>query len=116
MPTDRIVTINIQGGGTYDDAGVYQRGVDRLLRRWATLIDTSLERRFAIGGTIEYKNVLYRVRYFQDLADADIRITFLYDDAGIIYTLNTITEVTGRDGNIRRRWLELDCVRREPQL
>ena len=114
MPTDRIVTINIQAAGDYNDAGVFVPGADVLHRRWATLIDNSLERQLMGGGTRATDNVLYRTRYFAALAAADIRTTFLSEDNGPRYIINEITEVTGRDGNVRRRWLELECLRPDP--
>lgn len=111
MPTDRLVTVNVQGIGDYDAAGVYHPGPDRFFRRWATLVDTSLERTLRLGGTRAEESALYRVRYFPELAGADVRLTFLTEDDGDNYRVTNITEPTGRDGRTRRRWLEVDCIR-----
>ena len=116
MPTDRLVTINIQGIGDYDAAGIYIPGADMFVRRWATLVDTSLERSLTLGqgGARAEEQALYRTRYFKELAGADVRIVFLIEDDGDRYRVTRITEVTGRDGNTRRRWLEVDCIRADP--
>ena len=113
MPTDRLVTINLQELGDYSGAGIYVDGPDVLYRRWATLIDTSVERSLTLGqgGSRAQETALYRVRYFKALASADVRITFLQEDDGDRYRVTRITEQTGRDGRVRRKWLELDCVR-----
>ena len=114
MPTDRMVTINIQEFGTYNAAGNYQDGADGLHRRWVTLVDTSLERQIIPGGARAEADAVYRTRYFRALAEADIRITYLIEDDGDRYSIESIKEVTGRDGNVRRRWLELECLRPDP--
>ena len=111
MPTDRLVTINLQAIGDHNAAGIYIPGADMRQRRWATLIDTSVERLIRIGGARAEETALYRIRYYKALAGADVRLTFLTEDDGDRYRVATITEVTGRDGNVRRRWLELDCIR-----
>ena len=113
MPTDRMVTVNIQSLGVYNAAGIYIAGADNLNRRWATLIDTSVDRTLHLGqgGSRAEETALYRVRYFKELASADVRITFLTEDDGDRYRVTRITEQTGRDGNTRRRWLEIDCIR-----
>ena len=116
MPTDRLVTINIQGIGDYNAAGIYIPGADMFMRRWATLVDTSLERSLTLGqgGARAEEQALYRTRYFKELAGADVRIVFLTEDDGDRYRVTRITEVTGRDGNTRRKWLEVDCIRADP--
>ena len=113
MPTDRIVTVQLQSPGTYNDAGAFIPGVETDYRRWATLVDTSVERqlRAGQGGSRAEESALYRVRYFRALAGANVRTTFLTEDDGDRYRVTRITEQTGRDGNQRRRWLELDCIR-----
>ena len=45
------------------------------------------------------------------LASANVLTTFLIEADGDRYTVTNISEATGRDGNVRRRWLELDCIR-----
>ena len=114
MPTDRIVIINIQGFGTYDDAGVYHDGPDNLYRRWATLIDTSITSVIIPGGERAEVDAAYRVHYFKALANADVRITTLTDADGHFFDVQKIIEPTGRDGNTRRRWLEVECLRPDP--
>lgn len=111
MPTDRLVTLNLQAIGDYNAAGIYIPGADMKYRRWATLVDTSIERLLRVGGARAEETALYRVRYFKELAGADVRITYLTEDDGDRYRVGAITEATGRDGNVRRRWLELDCIR-----
>lgn len=113
MPTDRLITINLQELGDYNAAGIYIDGADMLMRRWATLIDTSIDRALTLGqgGSRAEETALYRVRYFKALAGADVRVTFLTEDDGDRYRVTRITEVTGRDGRVRRKWLELDCIR-----
>ena len=113
MPTDRLITLNLMELGDYSGAGIYIPGADVLYRRWATLIDTSVDRSLTLGqgGSRAQETALYRTRYFKELASADVRITFLTEDDGDRYRVTRISEVTGRDGNTRRRWLELDCIR-----
>ena len=113
MPTDRLATINVQAIGDYNAAGIYIPGDDMFMRRWVTLVDTSVERTLTLGGggSRAEEQALYRTRYTKDLAGADVRIVFLTEDDGDRYRVTKISEVTGRDGNVRRRWLELDCTR-----
>ena len=115
MPTDRIITINLQAFGTYDDAGIYQPGADMLRRTWATLLDTTLFRYIIPAGARAEEDAIYRVRYFRELASADVRIVFVTEDDGDFYRVNRIEEVTGRDGKTRRRWLDISCIRPDPQ-
>lgn len=115
MPTDRVITVGIQQPGDYNQAGQFVPGVEAEYRRWATLIDTSLERLIQQGGSRGEEDALYRVRYFRALAEADVRITFVTEADGDRYTVSGIEEVTGRDGNTRRRWLELTCIRADTE-
>ena len=113
MPVDRLVTVEIQEPGDYNQAGQFVEGTKTLYRRWATLVDTTVDRtlRLGEGGSRAEESALYRVRYFLDLASANVLTTFLIEADGDRYTITNISEATGRDGNTRRRWLELDCLR-----
>ena len=113
MPLDRLVTIDIQGTGDTNAAGQYIAGPDTSYRRWATLVDTSISRTLEVGGLRAEEDALYRVRYFPELAGADVRLTFVTEDDGDNYRVTNITEPTGRDGNTRRRWLEIQCIRQD---
>ena len=64
MPTDRVITVGIQQPGTYNDAGQFVDGTESEYRRWATLVDTSLERLILQGGSRGEEDALYRVRLF----------------------------------------------------
>ena len=113
MPVDRIVIIGIQQPASYNDAGQFVDGVEIEYRRFATLVDTTVDRtlRLGEGGSRAEESALYRVRYFAALAGANVRTLFLTEADGDRYTVTNISEATGRDGNTRRRWLELDCIR-----
>ena len=113
MPMDRLVTVVIQAIGDYDASGQYIAGPDRFYRRWATLIDTSISRYLSIGGSRAEEDAAYRMRYFPELAAGDVRIAFLVEDDGDSYKIISISEPTGRDGNTRRRWLEVQCIRQD---
>ena len=111
MPIDRLLTVTITGEGDFNQAGQYVEGTPTDYRRWASLVDTSVERLLLQGGTRGESDVVFRVRYFDALATAVITRVTVTDADGGIFTVNTISEVTGRDARTRRRWLELECIR-----
>ena len=111
MPIDRLITVTITGPSDYNQAGQFVPGTATAYRRWASLVDTSVERLLLQGGSRGEEDAIFRVRYFKDLADAAIGNVTVVDADGFSFTVSGISEVTGRDARTRRRWLEVECIR-----
>ena len=111
MPVDRLITVSITGASGYNQAGQFVPGTPTAYRRWAGLIDTSLERQLESGGTRGEADAVYRVRWFDALATAAMTTLTVTDADGATYTVTGVSEATGRDARTRRRWLEIECTR-----
>ena len=111
MPTDRVITIQVQELGDYNPAGVYQDGPSVDYTVWASLLDTSVTRVLEAGGARGDVDRAYRVRWFSALAVSRPSFVVITDHDGLRYTVTAIEEQTGRNAQIRRRWLELECSR-----
>ena len=115
MPLDRRITLQIFGEGDYDEAGRFQEGVQVDHHVWATLLDTSLTRTLGQSGARGEEDAIYRVRYFAELAALPFARVKVQEADGDLYLVQKISEATGRFGDLRRRWLELECIRADTQ-
>ena len=112
MPVDRLVTIAVDRTGGFNPAGVFVPDADPLvIRRWASVIDLSVERTLEAGGARGDAQRIYRVRWTQDLASSRLARLRVWDEYGASYTVTRREEVTGRNQQTRRRWLDMECTR-----
>ena len=105
---DRLITLAVQGESVRDDSGVTQPGPEVFNGKiWAELragvgelnIATNL---FRLAG-----DRTFRIRYRQDIALGHLNRFKITDDLGIEYNLSRVILVD------RRRYLDLDCARRQ---
>ena len=111
MPLDRPITIGIRGPDDFNDAGQHVPGVVVEYPAWATPIDISVQRNLEAGGARLASDRVLRVRWFEELALAPVTSIELTDELALAYTVTKVSEYVGRFGEIRRRWLDIECSR-----
>ena len=116
MPLDRLITVRQYRGGYRLPNGEYFQPPPRVKRIYATLIanpDTSLPEQ---GARREDAERTWRIRWnseFNVVSVSQIRVEDgTVDDAGhaVEWQVKTIKEHAGRDGDIRRRWMDIYAV------
>ena len=111
MPVDRLLTIGLDTEGSYSRFGEFEPGPLTVLRKWATIIDTSVTRTIDSGGARGDADLVVRLRYTSGLMESPISRMSAWDEDGASYTVSRRDEETGRDGRTRRRWVELELSR-----
>ena len=109
MPTDRLITVTLTTEGMRNQVGVYVPGAVTTVRTWATRMDKSQEDKEQEGGILDVTRRNWRIRWDSRLADMPISQMAIVDGPTTFNVLNMI-EVTGRRGELRRRWLEIEGV------
>ena len=109
MPTDRLITVTLTTEGMRNQVGVYVPGTVTTVRTWATRMDKSQEDIEQEGGIADSTRRDWRIRWDSRLADRPISQMAIVDGPTTFNVLNMI-EVTGRRGELRRRWLEIEGV------
>lgn len=113
MPLDREITITYEGRGHYDD-GNYISGVKALLPVWAGREDKSLIQVIERGGKRTEAMRTYRIRWLPELRFAHADQLHVNDGSRdtqgnvVVWYVMNITEVTGRNMNERRRFMDLE--------
>ena len=120
MPLDRKITIEYRLFATNDESGEADQIVQATYRVYATVFPKSQQETVDEGGQLTSRNRDYRIRFIKALEN--VRPTELYVDAGeitevrvgvfepIIYVGTNLREDTGRNGEVRRRWMVLNCT------
>ena len=111
MALDRPIIIGIRGPSDFNDAGQHIPGVLTEYPAWASPIDISVSRNLEVGGARLESDRVLRVRWFEELALAPVTSIELTDELALAYTVTKVSEYVGRFGEIRRRWLDLECSR-----
>ena len=116
MPLDREITISRQEPGTRNDFGEFVPGDLRRFTMWATLNDLSLTDDPRTEGQLTVALREYTVRWFDILSVTNSQQLTVQDGSVdpnlttnrlISWSVDDIIELTGRDGNTRRRWVKL---------
>ena len=111
MPLDRPITIGVRGPDDFNQAGQLVPGVLVEYPVFATALDISVQRVLETGGARLDSDRVFRVRYFEELALAPVTSIELTDELALSYTVTNVSEYVGRFGDLRRRWLDLECSR-----
>ena len=114
MPLDRRITIKVTTPGMRNEFGEFVPGQTLMLPVWVTRLDSRDTFSFDGGsGLAEVaRRRVYRVRWRSDIAGADpTNVTVTPDDGGDSIQTESIAEFSGRDGDIRRRWLDVTLKR-----
>ena len=115
MPLDRPIVVGIRGMDDYNDAGQFVPGAVTQYTAGATPVEISTLRNLdgpARGGGARLQaDRFFRVRWFPELAVAPPTSVSVTDELGLSYTVTRIEEFVGRYGDVRHRWLDLDCTR-----
>ena len=116
MPLDREITISRQEPGDRNQYGEYVPGPVRRFTMWATLNDLSLTDDPRPEGQLTVALREYTVRWFDILSVTNSQQLTVQDGSVdpnlttnrlISWSVDDIIELTGRDGNTRRRWVKL---------
>ena len=120
MPLDRKITITQRRFEVRDESGETEANIVATYRVYATLFPKSQLQTATEGGQLTARNRSYRIRFIRALES--VRPSLLTVDAGeinqpfddvfepIIYACTNKYEDTGRNGEIRRRWMVLECT------
>lgn len=120
MPLDRRITITQYVSEPRDEHGETDRVIVATYRVYATVYPKSQLQQALELGQVTSRNRNYRIRYIRAL-DV-VRPSLLTVDAGeideviegsfepLIYFCSNKYEDTGRNGDIRRRWMVLECT------
>ena len=111
MPLDRPITVGIPSPGDFNDMGIYEPGAVVDYPVFATALDISVLRQLESGGARLDSDRVFRVRWFRELAVAPVTGLALTDELALTYTVTRVEEYVGRFGDIRRRWLDIECSR-----
>ena len=116
MPLDRLIRVISEAPGTRNQYGESVPGAVTRRLLWATRMDRTLTDIAEEGGQRTEGRRDYRIRWIPDLRhQLSVHLSLMdgtLDDAGedVIWTIDNIVEVTGRDGNTRRRFLDFQCT------
>ena len=118
MALDRPATIRIYAEGLRDSAGRYIPGPATDYRVWLTRTETTGSRLLESDGTREEVIGVWRLRWFRDLADADLGLDHELLVDGSTWVITAIREVDNRDQRSdvsravrdRRRWLAIEAT------
>ena len=111
MPLDRPITIGVRGEDGFNQAGQFVPGAVTEYPIFATAIDISVERVLMTGGARLDSDRVFRVRWFEELALAPVTSVSVTDELALSYTVTNVSEYVGRYGDLRRRWLDIECTR-----
>ena len=111
MPLDRPITIGIRGPSDTNAAGQFVPGALTDYPVFATALDISVQRVLETGGARLDSDRVFRVRWFEELALAPVTSLELADELALQYRVTNVSEYVGRFGDLRRRWLDLECSR-----
>ena len=111
MPLDRPITIGVRGEDDFNQAGQLVPGETVNYPVFATAIDISVERVLMTGGARLDSDRVFRVRWFEELALAPVTSVSVTDELALSYTVTNVSEYVGRYGDLRRRWLDIECTR-----
>ena len=113
MPLDRPATLRLMTAGSRNEFGEYLEGAVTEYRVWLTRVDAPVDRDVTLEGTRVVTPGRFRLRWLQELADFDVRLTgeLLFDGRNWIIT--GVDEVDAADVRTdqqrslrsRRRWL-----------
>ena len=120
MPLDRKITIQHKLESVRDEHGESSDMVVGTYRMFATLMPKSQLETATEGGQLTARNRNYRIRFIKALEN--VRPADLFINAGemaevqqgvfesVIYKGTNLYEDTGRNGEVRRRWMVLECT------
>ena len=114
---DRLLTVLVDGTGDYDDSGRYIQGPDVEHRVWGWRRDDRVGYDLNPSGARNEVQRTYRIRWHSAIADVSPIYLNLTDgttnaDGSLVrFNVNRLVEITGRDFDLRRRWLELTALK-----
>ena len=111
MPLDRPIVVGIRGPDDTNDAGQFVAGVRIDYPVFATAIDISVGRILETGGARLDSDRVFRIRWFLEAATAPVTSIELIDELALEYTVTNVSEYVGKYGDMRRRWLDIECSR-----
>ena len=122
MALDRVATVRIVGPAVRNEFGELTPAATTDYRVWLTRVDSPAERDTDPAGVRPVVQGRFRVRWFRELAEADIELGHILVVDDDDYRVTGIDEVDARDVRgdeqralrTRRRWLELTTTRTEP--
>lgn len=122
MALDRPGIVRLIAPAERNDYGELVPGTATDYRVWFTRVDSPAERDTDPAGTRPVVQGRFRVRWFRELAEADIELGHLVILDGANFRITGMDEVDARDVRgdeqralrTRRRWLELTTTRAEP--
>ena len=106
MNLDRRITIEIEPAGSYVE-GEYMPGPAGVFEVWAAKDSDMAGEDATVEGRRAGAMRSYKVRWFGELAAADPATVTVADDTGAAWIVEAVSE-----GEERRRFLDLRCVRR----
>ena len=107
MPIDRLIVVAVSATGARDEHGEYIDGDVTAYRVWAERKDRSQEDKQTEGGSLDETRRNWRIRWVKAIADMPVSMVAVTDD-GLAFNVLNMVEITGRRGELRRRWLEIE--------
>ena len=119
MPLDRQIEITYEGAGSRNRYGEYVPGTKTIFKVWANRMDLNFDSDQQPEGKRSLIRRRYRVRWIHELSHASPS-QIVINDGTIDATSHSasplpldcdgITEVTGKYGEQRRRYLDIDLI------
>ena len=118
MPLDRPATVRIYAEGTRNQHGEFVRGPSTDYRVWLTRIESTGQRAAESEGARQIRTASYRLRWFRELADADVARSHELLVDGLTMIITSVSETDNRDHRAevaravrdRRRWLAVEAT------
>ena len=117
MPLDRLIEVTYLGVGSRDMYGEYITPTPRKHRVWANQKDLDLTHVVEGGGKRGERRRDWRIRWHDEIAYADTSLLtvedFTSEDVAghhIVWSVVNMVEVEFRDGQRRRRWLDIQGI------
>ena len=108
MPADRLITVNVMAEGMRNEHGEFVDGAVTAVRTWATRFDKSQEDKEQEGGQLDTTRRDWRIRWDSRIANTPASRLEVVD--GVTFNVLNMVEVTGRRGELRRRFLDIQGV------
>ena len=114
MPLDRLIEVTYLGIGSRNMYGEYIPPTPRKFRVWGTQKDLDLAHANEEGGQRGERRRDWRIRWHEEIAYSDTTLLTVDDftsrDADghhFVWSVVNMVEVNGRNGERRRRWLDI---------
>ena len=118
MPLDRRLTITYTGPGHRNEFGEFVPATPEVWDVWASVDPLSQRTIFEEGGAADDRRRRWRIRFLPGILAVQANLVTIFEgehvdtidgpDTPVIYRAHNIYEDTGRNLEVRRRWMVVE--------